>query len=120
MIHEAEVDLDPEYQRGRYCHPHSRMYSCATCLPRCIAVVWSVSKQMAIIDSLFHNYYVPPVVFAISKDPVDGYERRLCVDGKQRLTSIQKFFDGQVCLCPLSQLLTVPLKALALLYNSYR
>jgi hypothetical protein len=51
---------------------------------------------MAIIDSLFHNYYVPPVVFAISKDPLDGYETRLCVDGKQRLTSIQKFFDGQV------------------------
>ena len=62
------------------------------------AVVWSSSKQMAIVDSLFHNYYVPPVVFAISKDPVDGYETRLCVDGKQRLTSIQKFFDGQVCL----------------------
>ena len=62
------------------------------------AVVWSANKQMAIIDSLFHNYYVPPVVFAISKDPVDGYETRLCVDGKQRLTSIQKFFDGQVCL----------------------
>jgi hypothetical protein len=51
---------------------------------------------MAIIDSLFHNYYIPPVVFAISKDPLDGYETRLCVDGKQRLTSIQKFFDGQV------------------------
>jgi hypothetical protein len=29
---------------------------------------------MAIIDSLFHKYYVPPVVFAISKDPIDGYE----------------------------------------------
>jgi hypothetical protein len=52
---------------------------------------------MAIIDSLFHNYYIPPVVFAISKDPVDGAVTRLCVDGKQRLTSIQKFFDGQVC-----------------------
>ncbi|KAI0262274.1 hypothetical protein BGY98DRAFT_735399 [Russula aff. rugulosa BPL654] len=75
MIHEGDIDLDPEYQR---------------------AVVWSTSKQMAIIDSLFHNYYVPPVVFAISKDPLDGYETRLCVDGKQRLTSIQKFFDGQI------------------------
>ena len=51
---------------------------------------------MAIIDSLYHNYYIPPVVFAIAKDPVDGVETRLCVDGKQRLTSIQKFFDGQV------------------------
>ena len=57
---------------------------------------------MAIIDSLFHNYYVPPVVFAISKDPLDGYETRLCVDGKQRLTSIQKFFDGQVSSRPLT------------------
>lgn len=65
-------------------------------VPIPIGVVWSAPKQMAIIDSLFHNYYVPPVVFAISKDPVDGYETRLCVDGKQRLTSIQKFFDGQV------------------------
>ena len=51
---------------------------------------------MAIVDSLFHNYYIPPVVFAISRDPVDGFETRLCVDGKQRLTSIQKFFDGHV------------------------
>ena len=64
--------------------------------PTSVAVVWSASKQMAIIDSLFHNYYIPPVVFAISKDPIDGYETRLCVDGKQRLTSIQKFFDGHV------------------------
>ncbi|KAH9962556.1 hypothetical protein BGW80DRAFT_864202 [Lactifluus volemus] len=80
MIHEGDIDLDPEYQR---------------------AVVWSSTKQMAIIDSLFHNYYVPPVVFAISRDPIDGVETRLCVDGKQRLTSIQKFFDGQIAYrCP--------------------
>ncbi|KAI0290352.1 hypothetical protein BC826DRAFT_1106481 [Russula brevipes] len=80
MIHEGDIDLDPEYQR---------------------AVVWSTSKQMAIIDSLFHNYYVPPVVFAIARDPVDGAETRQCVDGKQRLTSIQKFFDGQIAYrCP--------------------
>ncbi|KAI0246291.1 hypothetical protein BJV78DRAFT_173348 [Lactifluus subvellereus] len=80
MIHEGDIDLDPEYQR---------------------AVVWSSTKQMAIIDSLYHNYYVPPVVFAIAKDPIDGVETRLCVDGKQRLTSIQKFFDGQIAYrCP--------------------
>ncbi|KAH9971647.1 hypothetical protein BJV74DRAFT_865669 [Russula compacta] len=80
MIHEGDIDLDPEYQR---------------------AVVWSSTKQMAIIDSLFHNYYIPPVVFAIVNDPIDGVETRLCVDGKQRLTSIQKFFDGQIAYrCP--------------------
>jgi len=51
---------------------------------------------MAIIDSIFHNYYIPPVVFAVSRDPIDGYDTRVCVDGKQRLTSIQRFFDGQI------------------------
>lgn len=50
---------------------------------------------MEIIDSLFHNFYVPPVIFALVKDD-DGEDTRVCVDGKQRLTSIQKFFDGQV------------------------
>ncbi len=106
MIHEGDIDLDPEYQRGRYCTLMQGLYfdpllifiSCPA------AVVWSTTKQMAIIDSLFHNYYIPPVVFAISKDPLDGYETRLCVDGKQRLTSIQKFFDGQVSSLPLTAL----------------
>ncbi|KAJ3570206.1 hypothetical protein NP233_g4563 [Leucocoprinus birnbaumii] len=46
-------------------------------------------------DSLFRNFYVPPVVFAVTKDE-DGAPVRICVDGKQRLTSIQKFFDGQI------------------------
>ena len=96
MIHEGDIDLDPEYQRGR-CSTLFNLVCCSvvdSAAP--LAVVWSSTKQMAIIDSLFHNYYVPPVVFAIAKDPIDGVETRLCVDGKQRLTSIQKFFDGQV------------------------
>lgn len=37
------------------------------------------------------------MIFAIHKDS-EGEEVRICVDGKQRLTSIQKFFDGQVSL----------------------
>ena len=101
MIHEGDIDLDPEYQRGRYCTLIQGLHSVRLLIfiaragdGSPAAVVWSTTKQMAIIDSLFHNYYVPPVVFAISKQ--DGYETRLCVDGKQRLTSIQKFFDGQV------------------------
>lgn len=74
QIHEGQIDLNPPYQRD---------------------VVWSTSKQMEIIDSLFHNFYVPPVIFALVKDD-DGEDTRVCVDGKQRLTSIQKFFDGQI------------------------
>ena len=58
-------------------------------------VVWPTGKQMEIIDSLFHNFYVPPVIFALMRDE-DGEEVRVCVDGKQRLTSIVKFLDGHV------------------------
>jgi uncharacterized protein with ParB-like and HNH nuclease domain len=58
-------------------------------------VVWPESKQIGLIDSIFRNFYVPPVIFAVQEDD-DGETTRVCVDGKQRLTSIQKFLDGLV------------------------
>ena len=50
---------------------------------------------MRLLDSLWRNYYVPPIVFAILRDD-EGVEVRRVVDGKQRLTAIQRFMDGQV------------------------
>ena len=47
-----------------------------------------------LIDSLFHNYWVPPVVLAEVIE--DGAKVKRVVDGKQRLTSIQNFFAGIV------------------------
>ncbi|KAG0706125.1 hypothetical protein DFH29DRAFT_980605 [Suillus ampliporus] len=73
-IHEGYIDLNPVYQRD---------------------VVWPESKQIGLIDSIFRNFYIPPVIFAVTKDE-DGEVVRICVDGKQRLTSIQKFLDGLV------------------------
>lgn len=76
LIHGGGIDLDPAYQRD---------------------VVWPESKQIALIDSIFRNYYIPPIVFAVH--PVEGEAdatEQICVDGKQRLTSIQKFCDGQI------------------------
>ncbi|KAI0373428.1 hypothetical protein BV20DRAFT_1049842 [Pilatotrama ljubarskyi] len=74
LIHEGVIDLNPPYQRS---------------------VVWPEPKQIKVLDSIWRNYYVPPVVFAVYLDD-EGEEVRCCVDGKQRLTSIQKFFDGQI------------------------
>ncbi|KAI9456627.1 hypothetical protein F5148DRAFT_984387 [Russula earlei] len=74
QIHNGKIELNPPYQRD---------------------VVWPTAKQMEIIDSLFHNFYIPPVIFAVMQDE-DGEEVRVCVDGKQRLTSIVKFLDGHV------------------------
>ena len=41
------------------------------------------------------NYYVPPVIFALSVNE-DGDERRVTIDGKQRCTSIMRFMDGEI------------------------
>ncbi|KAJ7180176.1 hypothetical protein C8R43DRAFT_1117504 [Mycena crocata] len=74
LIHEGAIDLNPPYQRD---------------------IVWTAAKQAMLIDSLFRGFYIPPVVFAVTKDE-DGVPTRVCVDGKQRLTSIQRFVDGQL------------------------
>ncbi|KAH8826521.1 hypothetical protein DL96DRAFT_1608203 [Flagelloscypha sp. PMI_526] len=74
MIVQSDIDLDPVYQR---------------------AVVWHETKQIGLIDSIFRNYYIPPVIFAV-KHFDDGTEARTCIDGKQRLTSIYRFMSGQI------------------------
>ncbi|EJD48918.1 hypothetical protein AURDEDRAFT_112676 [Auricularia subglabra TFB-10046 SS5] len=74
MMHHSELDLDPEYQRD---------------------VVWQDSDQCALIDSLLRNYYVPPVILA-KRVQEDGGPVWTCIDGKQRLTSIQRFMDGMI------------------------
>ncbi|KAI0667549.1 hypothetical protein C8Q78DRAFT_982039, partial [Trametes maxima] len=74
QISMQDIDLQPEYQR---------------------AVVWPDAKQIGLIDSIFRNYYVPPVIFVVHIAE-DGSERRTCVDGKQRLTSIYRFISGEI------------------------
>ncbi|KAH6894840.1 hypothetical protein BKA70DRAFT_1407401 [Coprinopsis sp. MPI-PUGE-AT-0042] len=73
QMHNQDIDLDAEYQRD---------------------VVWPDAKQISLIDSIFRNFYVPPVIFA-TKQHDDGSETKICIDGKQRLTSIRRFMDGQ-------------------------
>lgn len=70
-------------------------------------VVWPDTKQIGLIDSILRNFYIPPVIFGMdiivnlvawvfdSFSPVahqheDGSETKTCIDGKQRLTSIQR------------------------------
>ncbi|KAH6894826.1 hypothetical protein BKA70DRAFT_1570628 [Coprinopsis sp. MPI-PUGE-AT-0042] len=74
QMHNQDIDLDAEYQRD---------------------VVWPDAKQISLIDSIFRNFYVPPVIFA-TKQHDDGSETKICIDGKQRLTSIRRFMDGQI------------------------
>ncbi|KAH9946736.1 hypothetical protein B0H21DRAFT_662598, partial [Amylocystis lapponica] len=63
-----DIDLNADYQRD---------------------VVWPDYKQSGLIDSVFRNFYIPPLIFAVKYNE-DGSETRVCIDGKQRLTSIYR------------------------------
>ncbi|OSD02347.1 hypothetical protein PYCCODRAFT_1390517 [Trametes coccinea BRFM310] len=67
QIVDNTIELDPDYQRD---------------------VVWTEAKQIGLVDSLLRNFYIPPIIFAVKRHE-DGIETRTCIDGKQRLTSIQ-------------------------------
>ncbi|RSH89444.1 hypothetical protein EHS25_001993 [Saitozyma podzolica] len=78
MIHHGNVDLCPEYQRD---------------------VVWPESKMLGLIQSLFLNYYIPPIIFAVDHNE-EGEEKRVTIDGKQRCTAIVRFMDGEIPYVP--------------------
>ena len=73
------MNINPDYQRD---------------------VVWSESRMVHLIDSLFNNYYVPPLIFKVISGVKPGTNERrkwrTCIDGKQRLTTIRRFFDGEI------------------------
>ncbi|KAJ3850047.1 hypothetical protein EV368DRAFT_46100, partial [Lentinula lateritia] len=62
------IDVNPEYQRD---------------------VVWKAEKQMMLIDSVFTNHYMPPIIFSVSYEENGTEVTKICLDGKQRLTSLQ-------------------------------
>ncbi|KAF2083304.1 hypothetical protein K490DRAFT_6676, partial [Saccharata proteae CBS 121410] len=78
LLNSRDIQLNPQYQRD---------------------VVWPHPRMVGLIDSLMENFFVPPVIFNL-KERVDedGCKRpyRVCVDGKQRLSSIQAFMEGRI------------------------
>jgi hypothetical protein len=75
IIHEliakdSYIELNPSYQRD---------------------VIWSDSKQSYFIDSVMKGIVPHPIIFS-----VDDVGKKTCVDGKQRLTSIKKFYNNEI------------------------
>jgi len=65
--------------------------------------VWDTRKKRELIDSFVRQLYVPPVV--IRQVVLDGNNLRLeVVDGQQRITAIQEFFDDDFSLPDTSEL----------------
>ncbi|CZR51618.1 uncharacterized protein PAC_01495 [Phialocephala subalpina] len=80
-IDAKSIILDPEYQRD---------------------VVWDEGRAALLVTSILMGYFIPPIIFNVKKTTVkvEGRDEvrytRICVDGKQRLTSIWKFLKGQI------------------------
>lgn len=64
-----DIDVNPEYQRD---------------------VVWTAERMAQLVDSLMENYYIPPIIFNRKENTL------VCVDGKQRLSSIRAFVKGMI------------------------
>ncbi|TAQ88686.1 hypothetical protein B7494_g2962 [Chlorociboria aeruginascens] len=76
------IQLNPDYQRD---------------------VVWDESRASLLIMSLLMGYFIPPIIFNFNdiivtdeKGKKTPSTLRVCVDGKQRLTSVYKFMKGAI------------------------
>ncbi|KAJ8067400.1 hypothetical protein OCU04_004751 [Sclerotinia nivalis] len=81
-IVKGNLVLDPNYQR---------------------ASVWDEGRASTLITSVLMGYFIPPIVLnvkTIVNKLKDGQKEikhmRICVDGKQRLTSLYKFMSGEI------------------------
>ncbi|KAF7319810.1 DUF262 domain-containing protein [Mycena kentingensis (nom. inval.)] len=79
LLNNGRIDLYAEYQR---------------------AEVWKDPAQAALIDSVYRNAPVSQLIFA--KYVANGRELWRCVDGKQRLTALQRFLAGEISCTSLS------------------
>lgn len=57
-------------------------------------VVWNKKKKQALMDSLFRRYYIPKLVIREVRLADDRTVNEI-VDGQQRITTVQDFFDNQ-------------------------
>lgn len=70
-----KYDFDPPYQRQS---------------------VWTEEKQSFLIDSILRNFPIPPIFLHQKIDNQTGKTRYELIDGKQRLTALVKFINGEI------------------------
>jgi len=58
--------------------------------------VWDVDKQSFLLDSILKNYPIPPIFLHQRIDENTGATKYDIIDGKQRLTAIIRFLNGEV------------------------
>lgn len=58
--------------------------------------VWSEEKKSFLIDSILKNYPIPPIFLRLRINKDTGATKYDVIDGKQRLSTIRDFIDGNV------------------------
>jgi uncharacterized protein with ParB-like and HNH nuclease domain len=61
-------------------------------------VIWSPEKKSFLIDSILKNYPIPPIFLRMIIDKDSGDTKYDVIDGKQRLTAIKEFINGDISL----------------------
>jgi len=56
--------------------------------------VWNRKKKQSLMDSLFRRYYIPKLVIREVRLS-DNDTKKEIIDGQQRITTIQEYFDNQ-------------------------
>ncbi len=74
----GKINLEPPYQRR--------------------GDVWDVEKQGFLIDSILKNYPIPPIFLHQKIDSETGKTMYDVIDGKQRLSAIIAFLNGELAL----------------------
>ncbi|KAL0568135.1 hypothetical protein V5O48_013855 [Marasmius crinis-equi] len=63
-------------------------------------VIWTDQKRCDLIESISYNYYISPIVFSVQYHPKTRRPtKRICIDGKEQLISLQRFMNGDIGLC---------------------
>jgi len=60
--------------------------------------VWNPEKRSFLIDSILKNYPIPPIFLRMYIDENTGITKYDVIDGKQRLTTIIDFIEGNISL----------------------
>ncbi|KAH7398692.1 hypothetical protein DE146DRAFT_655333 [Phaeosphaeria sp. MPI-PUGE-AT-0046c] len=78
-LNNNKIDVNPEYQRE---------------------VVWTADRMTGLVNSLMENYYIPPIILNKKSDTAPENRPQdavlVCVDGKQRLSSVRAFVQGLI------------------------
>jgi len=77
MVEDGRLDLDPWFQRDQ---------------------VWDNDQKVKLVDSFLSKTPIPAIYLEMYKIDDDGFEHFRVVDGKQRISALQSFIEGDFSL----------------------